>query len=722
MNVESQRRLSWTVRILIVSMAATSGIATEPLLLENEYIRITIDPLRGAAVTSLLYKRALTFPLIASKGAGIAGTGALFAPVLEIGGASMTPSTVARLSGTAATFSGVLAPGLFFERHLRLGPHESGFSITDVVRNDTGRNAIIRIGTSSRQQSEPWRLTDRSWIGDSARTLDGASGAPSNLQVSSGPFFWRQIEEYGTGFLYQVRPVGTPLDLDAKFPVKPGEPAQVTWKSAALTVPAHGARTVESIVSIDEGGGPPDQRNVPEGMMLRSDIARAGRSGQPLAGFATVVSSTARRVQLVASEVSGRELARADLTLEPGKVARMPVTVTPAAKGDLAIRVLAVNEEGRQIGSVTAHTSIDGGSADQSSDVWKTYTSQAPEEYYRGTWMEIGEQMAHNEKRIGAPSSLDVTKRKGPSSGEQLAFYAKRFPFYSDLMAGVAKATGAAPTDLALADRAARDGAACMDIAFYGPDGPINAFSKERSGTSFKGLGYVKVVPARGYPFHMYMNYGVNSEGLSTSGATLNEDERTHAADFKTLAEWKQSGKHIMPMAMWMLLAMCKNVSEALAMIENPEAPLEFTGNLLLLDREGNAARVESGWGSIIRIFRREPKPKRLLRGRQLSASSAPTECSPSVPAGGGRRTRCCASNFCSNTQAIARTASAYQDVLSLMQTHEAGGMCQHIYDNPGVLYSSCSFIAVTRTKELWLSQGPPCQVQYVRHTLPSSY
>jgi hypothetical protein len=57
-------------------------------------------------------------------------------------------------------------------------------------------------------------------------------------------------------------------------------------------------------------------------------------------------------------------------------------------------------------------------------------------------------------------------------------------------------------------------------------------------------------------------------------------------------------------------------------------------------------------------------------------------------------------------------------EVVTLMQSHEAGGMCQHIYDNPGHLYTSCSFIAVTRTSELWLSQGPPCQVQYVRHTL----
>jgi len=44
--------------------------------------------------------------------------------------------------------------------------------------------------------------------------------------------------------------------------------------------------------------------------------------------------------------------------------------------------------------------------------------------------------------------------------------------------------------------------------------------------------------------------------------------------------------------------------------------------------------------------------------------------------------------------------------------------MCQHLYDNVGGLFSNTSFIAVTRTGELWLSHGPPCRVRYYRYTL----
>ena len=97
---------------------------------------------------------------------------------------------------------------------------------------------------------------------------------------------------------------------------------------------------------------------------------------------------------------------------------------------------------------------------------------------------------------IGAPTPYDIDTARCPPADGDLSFYRKRFPYYTDLIAGIAKVAGAEPDRLALENRAAQDKTACMDLAFYGPDGPINAFSKERSRTSFKGLGYLKVIPA----------------------------------------------------------------------------------------------------------------------------------------------------------------------------------------------------------------------------------
>jgi hypothetical protein len=57
-------------------------------------------------------------------------------------------------------------------------------------------------------------------------------------------------------------------------------------------------------------------------------------------------------------------------------------------------------------------------------------------------------------------------------------------------------------------------------------------------------------------------------------------------------------------------------------------------------------------------------------------------------------------------------------EVMELMQSHEAGGMCQHFFDNPGQYYSTACIIAVSRTGELYVSEGPPCESQYVRYAL----
>src|SRR5439155_14394398 len=112
----------------------------------------------------------------------------------------------------------------------------------------------------------------------------------------------------------------------------------------------------------------------------------------------------------------------------------------------------------------------------------------------------------------------------------------------------------------------------------------------ERGSPSLNGLGYVKVIPNKGYPYHMYtlnhwsFGYGINSEGLCTSGASINCDDRTEAAGAKATREWKQSGRTVAPLGTHLMLAMCRNVGEAIAFIENPAAPFEFHGNMLVMD------------------------------------------------------------------------------------------------------------------------------------------
>ena len=206
------------------------------------------------------------------------------------------------------------------------------------------------------------------------------------------------------------------------------------------------------------------------------------------------------------------------------------------------------------------------------------------------------------------PNSIEISV--GPAAGADngLATYRRHLPYYADFLTGIARAKAAAPERIFLTPKDEPASAeACMDVAFYGPDGPINAFSKERGGAGFGGLGYVKVVPATGYRFHIYMHYGINSEGFSISGATLNEDAATAAWGERRSRSGIRSGRPALPprVGIWMLLASCRTVDEALAMMRDPAAPILMgCCDMLLLDRSGRAACVESA-GFHYHVYRR---------------------------------------------------------------------------------------------------------------------
>ena len=376
-------------RCLGLAILALSAVATEPILLENAFVRVSVDPRQGGAVTGLTYKKAYRFDFIANKGAGIAGSGALFAPVVEAGGksAGTLAMHVSRHDNRALTLAASIQPGLSLERRMYMTAEQSALSIDDVIRNDSAHDVSIRIGATSRQQAEPWRLTDRTWVGDESAVVERHTPVkdPDPVRLATrGSFFWRQIEQYGTGFLYRVKTPDSAVELSEDLLVEKGNPVQFNWKSRDLTVPAHGSVTVESMVSIDEGGGAPDQSNAFAPLLVRSDAAVAGRSGQPFTAFATVVSPEPRKVRITVS--TDRELTHADVALQPGKVARVPVVFSPANKGDLAIHVV-VAENGKEIGAATSHAIIDG---DPANETWKNYVSKMPEEYYHGTWKRSG--------------------------------------------------------------------------------------------------------------------------------------------------------------------------------------------------------------------------------------------------------------------------------------------------------------------------------------------
>ena len=694
-----------------------------PLLrLENDYVRAEVDPARGGAVAALHYGKAMVFPLIAERWAGIAGTGVLFAPWLEVDAVTVEMSGVA--SGARGrrflSFSAGLA-GLAWERQLRIDRGETRFSIRDLLHNRSGRGVTVRLGMTSHQEAAAWRLTDRSWIGDERRSQElrtssipvpGLSPSPTRVSVTTRSFFWRQISQYGTGLLYRAQPTWQG-EAAAEVSREEGSPLRVEWRSARIRLAAGGSIELAAEVLVDEGGGPPDPRHVFGPVLLRADIAAAGRRGEPVMGYVTVVSHCPRRIRIAVAAPA--EIICKNLRLVPGKVARLPVIFHPATRGSLTVRTV-VTERGRKIATAESDVVIDG---NLSQRAWRLHTARMPEESYRGTWEEISEQMASNPRPIGGPTSIEHTVGEIAAPDNDLSFYRDHLPYYARLVSGMARAVGVPPERLGLVKRGQRDKPiACMDIACYGPDGPINAFSKERDGPDYEGLGYVKVVPSEGCAFHTYGHHGVNSAGLSISGATLNEDVATARTARQELAEWKRAGRHTLPAAAdtWMLLAMCRNVEEALALIASPLMPWESTGNMLLLDRAGRAARVESA-GIDRQIFRHFGKGRGFFVAGNYPHERADGRFRIGARWGQAANTML-RERFLRDFARDRQGCLSLEDVRSLLQSHEAGGLCQHHHDNPGQLYTVCSSIAVTRASELWLSQGPPCQVQYLRYRL----
>lgn len=720
-------------------LATNSDLSGAPALkLENAWLSATVTPAAGGAIRRLHYRNAFTFPLIAGRGAGVAGCGRLFAPRIEVNGVPADWSDVRVEHADAgeivlsASFPAI-APKLGWRRRMSLEPDGTEIAIDEELRNAGDRPVPVRIGGASRQEAEPWRDTDRSWIGNATAcepqhvpvtrqatnsvsfergTLPDLS--PDRVEISGRRLFWRQIEQYGTGVLYRLDlpEAGTMTSVDLP---EPGSPREVTWRSPEMLVPAHGSLRWHAVVSVDEGGGKPDQDNAFAPVLARSDFAAAGRTGEQLIGFATVVSPRPRKVRVTV--LTDHELAAADFSLVPGKVARLPVAFKPGSKGELPVQV-TVSEAGRTIASATSQVLIDGS---PDNPVWRRFTRRMPEDHYQGTWEQIGAEIVKNPHPIGAPTSFAFAVAGPGASAADYAFQSSHFPFVASMIEGAAHALGVPPSRIAIVQRSEPDPAPasfCMDVACYGPDGPINAFSKERDGPYFHGLGYVKVLPSEGYRFHMYMHQGINSAGLSITGADLNVDQRTQRLANEHLAAWLRGGRHVLDyqtVGKWLLLARCANVEQALALISDPEAPLAFSGNMLLVDRDGHAARVES-MGIDRKIY-----PAADPRHGFFVAGNYPHEW----PDG---RFQIGNWHWAANTMLREQYLRAYEGarqgqldltaVMELMQSHEAGGMCQHLFDNPGQLYTTASFIAVCRTGDLYLAEGPPCEVQYVRHTL----
>jgi len=713
-----------------------SAVGAEEVL-ENAYVRVALDPSQGGTITSMVYKKCTAPPLAMEHGAGLAASGSLFAGRIRVGEnwveSAQVPMQAARETGkegeVALTLTGRLpesAGGLTWKRTLRMAVEESGFRLADEFSNDgaAAKDLTVLVGQRSRQIPLEWRKNLRCWFGDSkqwfANVAPIQAGTVKTFTADGKGIFWRAVGQFGDGFLYTATLPDKGAAVRHVLPVEQGSPAEFEWTSGEIKLAAKAGVAISGAVMIDEDGR---QGNDPSGLagaerrIITVDVRAAGMPGQTIPGAVTLVSAepaklktTVKQYRLEADKrVDEKVLAEFTDALSPGAAQYHHVDVRPTAKGVLHVEAVSVDEKGRAMTSL-ARSLIDGEGADgEWAQVWQMYKRKMPEQVIRkGTWEQIGSEEAVSLRPL--PAATDDGRR-------YLAFLEEHFPYQARYLKGAAGKLQIDPARLAYAPQAevAPAGVACMDLFFNGPDGPINAFSKERSGINFTGLTYVKYLPDKGYRFHIYMgSYGVNSEGLSVSGATLNCDGKTSQYGKQKADEWKKAGKAFAPG--WpMMLATCKDLDEALAYVDNPKAPFNAEGNYLLVDRAGNAARVESA-GIVHRVYRYDPKAQGFLVAGNYSHVDKEGLFAPGDWGW--------ASNTMMRERFIWKVAGeksgniSLNDATWIMETHAAGGMCQHGYDNTGFLFTSTSFLAVCKTGDLWLAHGWPCRVQYVRYTL----
>jgi hypothetical protein len=493
-------------------------------------------------------------------------------------------------------------------------------------------------------------------------------------------------------------------------------------------------------VMIDEGGragATAYQRAMGHRFLLTLDIPAGGRSGQGANGYVTSVAVIPRQLTLTISArrrmldwKEGQDqpdwqvlLTTKELSIESGLAGVHHFDFKPAGPGLYDVKVEARDPKGALLCEPVEQTMVIDGAAlkgaGEHGRIWTMWTQRLPELHLRGSWEEIGGELARQ-------NLLTETLRAAPPDG--IRFYEKHSPYYARLLKGAAKARGV-PVEKLTASASvgnAGDGApprnstACMDLFVNGPDGPITLFSKEREDGDYRGLAYCKVVPDAGYRYHMYTlnywtyGYGVNSVGLMTSGATMNCSQASGDAA-KAKMRPLPAGSYAAPLAMHMLLATCRTVEEAVAFLDSPAAPADFTGNKLIIDASGKAVAL-NGAGRCHYFYP--------VDGRErFAVGNYPVEL-PDNPFKLGDNW-----GWAANTKLREKAVRRYlegrdfkcslRDAFIIMDgQNEPGNMNQLTYENPGLLYSVASIVMVSRTGDLYLSDGPPHLTEYVKYRL----
>jgi len=744
---------------LRISRLKTEDGREGPFLMENSCFNMRVRPGAGASVNLICTHDVHTL-LKTHWYANHVAYGELFTDLVTVGDQTVDSASLAyrvvsarqsddEIALTLASDTGALAPGLKVEKTFAMNEGESAFRLKQTFINVGKKPLSARFGV--RYSADPERWSRHSYV----RLFCGVGSVfkkvvsscrdqgptRNSVTIREGEAWFMSANSYGKAVTARFESAAAPLDIEITgipTPAKRIISGVAVAGTAEITLQPGQSFSLRSAVLVADsmpglGGVTAD------GLVFGADVPRFRPRRHPVSMYATAAYSAGTSLEAAfrrrprASD-KWTAIGRKMLDLSPGAAASTRVTTRFGATGPHVVSVVFM-ANGKPVASLERPIFIgDPRSVPKdAAALARTWALKMPEHRVAGSWKDIGRQMAGIKKSglrkkalLGAreewqAATPDTKKR----AADATAFFRKHLPWYVEFLEGEAEALGV-PFEQVLVARLPRPKTAgkkaCIDFAVpQGPDGPLAAWSNEGYHLPESRCYYLHVNPRQGYTFHAMDGYGVNEKGLATGGASLNEHRADRKKCMAKVDQWTSAGKFTVPIntayrgnIAW-LLARCATVKEALAFLQNPEAPVSWTGNMLLVDRSGAAAVFQScGFCHVIR------RPGDGL----LACTNYPGQRSRDggfshAGSGGQYFNGILRERTISRFMKSLNAKLSVDDAKALLRCRqEPGPVCQSKYDSPAVFITTTSFLANCRTSDLYLCWGNPWNTQFVMYEL----
>ena len=374
-----------------------------------------------------------------------------------------TDETKRRIALKLVSPDGALAPGLRVEKTYVVTEGVSGFVLEQRFVNAGAKGIRARFGLRYSADPERWsrHYYQRVFCGDGGRmksvvsSCRDTSASRTDMTIQKGRAWFISANSYGRAVVAQFDASAAPLHVEiagVPLPKKRVVSGVATVRTGEVTLQP--GKSISLRCSVLVGQSMPELGGVTrDGLVFGADVPRFRPSGHLVSMYATGVSQSGRRLAAVFRERLGSsntwtDIGRKSMTLSPGEVCAVRVTHRFNEPGARVVSVTFL-ENGKTVASVLRSILVGDPKrpTKESAALAKTWLLRMPEHRVRGSWKEIGRQIARlritglrNKKlRAAAKEWQSATPDLKKRVAEVEAFYRKHLPEYVALLQGEAE-------------------------------------------------------------------------------------------------------------------------------------------------------------------------------------------------------------------------------------------------------------------------------------------